>query len=207
MISPSSGSDWQLIAALKPELRQHVRVYPQEYRSQLWYILRDESSGNHLRISAAAYHLVARLDGSQTVASIWELLSENNQAELSQQQIILTLQQLLQADLIRSGAETETQAHMQRVDEKGSKTAKINPLAIRIPLADPDALVNTLVDKLKPLLGSRLFIVMFSIILSGLLLALLNLSELQSAIAENFFTPHALLIPCLIISQIQIIFS
>ena len=57
------GPNWPLIAKLRPQLRKHARIYPQVYRGERWYILRDESSGRHLRVSASAYEFIGRLDG------------------------------------------------------------------------------------------------------------------------------------------------
>ena len=34
--------NWHLLANLRPKLRKHVCTYPQKYRGERWYLLRDQ---------------------------------------------------------------------------------------------------------------------------------------------------------------------
>ena len=71
----SQVSNWQQVADLKPQLRKHVRTYPQDYRGERWYVLRDESNGRLLRFNSMAYDFIGRLDGDLSVQQIWDRMT------------------------------------------------------------------------------------------------------------------------------------
>ena len=66
----SPGADWSQIVDLRPELRSHVRVLPQDFRGQRWYLLQDLSSGRYLRVDQNAWAFIGRLDGEKRVGDI-----------------------------------------------------------------------------------------------------------------------------------------
>jgi putative peptide zinc metalloprotease protein len=73
--------NWEQIAGLRPQLRQHVQTYPQDYRGERWYVLRDQSSGRHLRFNAIAYDFIASLDGGRSVQEIWQKITQESQGQ------------------------------------------------------------------------------------------------------------------------------
>ena len=65
------SSHWYRLADVKLSLRSHVRVHQHRYRSTVWYILRDETTGKHHRFNEAAYNFIRCIDGQRTVNDIW----------------------------------------------------------------------------------------------------------------------------------------
>ena len=63
---------WYRVAGLKPSVRSHTRFYRHRYRGQLWYVLQDRSTGRSHRLTPAAYHLAASMNGERTTDEIWE---------------------------------------------------------------------------------------------------------------------------------------
>src|SRR5436853_639151 len=69
------SSMWYRVEPLKPRLTAAVQVERQVSRRTVWYVLFDPQTGRALRLNAAAYALAARLDGTRTVAEVWNALS------------------------------------------------------------------------------------------------------------------------------------
>ena len=111
--SPPNSPDWPLVKNLQPRLRAHVHTSPQEYRGEQWYVLRDESTGNHLRFNARAYEIIGRLDGHITVDEVWEQISVRSPGDaLSQDEVIQILSHLFAADILRSGIPVAAQTFL-----------------------------------------------------------------------------------------------
>ncbi|MCP4042204.1 MAG: hypothetical protein GY731_09655, partial [Gammaproteobacteria bacterium] len=103
MTALSQNPNWPLVAQLRPQLRQHVSIYPQVYRGERWYVLRDQSNGRHLRFSATAYEFIGRLDGDFSVDEIWnKALAMLGEDRLSQDEVIMLLTQLFAINVLRS---------------------------------------------------------------------------------------------------------
>ncbi|WP_148312711.1 DUF1152 domain-containing protein [Marinobacter similis] len=142
----SLNPHWPLLAKLRPKLRKHVTTHSQQYRGERWYLLRDQSSNRHMRFSAPAYEFIGRLDGELTVEEIYhkveQILGEDS---LTQDEIVLILTQLFAMDLLRSELPTEAKEFFNRFQNERRlrrQRAVVNPLSIRIPLLDPDAILN-----------------------------------------------------------------
>ncbi|AHI29970.1 hypothetical protein AU14_02865 [Marinobacter similis] len=99
-----------------------------------------------MRFSAPAYEFIGRLDGELTVEEIYhkveQILGEDS---LTQDEIVLILTQLFAMDLLRSELPTEAKEFFNRFQNERRlrrQRAVVNPLSIRIPLLDPDAILN-----------------------------------------------------------------
>ena len=167
---------WPHLAGLTPELRQHVRCYPQEYRGQRWYILHDESNGKHLRFNQQAYEFIGRLDGKRTVESIWEELSpldnDTDKEDMTQDDIVLLLSRLLTMNLLRSELPFDVEKSLEQyLQEKRMrrKSALKNPMAIRIPLLDPDRFLNRFIPWLRPLFSPVGMLLWFIVVVLAIL--------------------------------------
>ncbi|WP_261842181.1 hypothetical protein [Aliamphritea ceti] len=174
-----------MLAKLHPQLRQHISIYSHVYRGERWYVLRDMSSGRHLRFSAPAYDFVARLDGEQSIGDIWnETLAKQGSDALSQGEIIQILTQLFTIDMLSSemphGAENFLK-RFQNQHQHSRQRAVLNPLAIRVPLMDPDALLNTCMPWVRPLF-SRAGVIIW--LLVACVAGVLALSHHQALLAE-----------------------
>ena len=71
LFSPS----WYRVAKLKPRLRRHAQIHRHQYRGETWYVLQDHSSERYHRFSPAAYLILGLMDGTRTVADVWEAAS------------------------------------------------------------------------------------------------------------------------------------
>src|SRR6266404_6187041 len=95
------SSSWYRVAALKPRLREHVTVRMHRYRGQLWYVIGDGMRNRVHRVSPAAYVLVASMDGTRSLDSLWsEAAVTLGEQAPSQDQVIQLLGQLHTNDLV-----------------------------------------------------------------------------------------------------------
>ena len=207
MSEASQNPNWPLISKLQPQLRRHVCIYPQVYRGERWYILRDQSNGRHLRFSAPAYELIGRLNGDLTVEEARnraltvlgagtvsnEGLSDDILPDdiLSEDDIITILTQLFSIDVLRSGLPTDAETLFNRFQHQRRlrrQSALMNPLAIRIHLLDPDSFLNLLIPWVRPLFSKAGVGVWLLVVGFAMLLTLLNFPSLMAAVDKDIFS-------------------
>jgi putative peptide zinc metalloprotease protein len=153
MSAPLLSNSWYRVAALRPRLRSHARLHRHRYRGEVWYLLQDPGSGRVHRFTPAARTLIAAMDGSRTVADIWDLANRAlGERSPTQDQVIQLLGQLHAADLLQSDVTpdvAELFARGEREVKVRRRAAYGNPMALRIPLWDPDRFLQ----RVRPWLG------------------------------------------------------
>ncbi|MES2091264.1 MAG: hypothetical protein V4532_14980, partial [Pseudomonadota bacterium] len=138
---------WYRIAGLHPRLRPHVTVRMQTTRGQAWYMLHNHASGRFHRVNVHAYELVGRMDGRLTVDEIWKFLLDNLGDEApSQHEVIRILGQMTDAGLVQAEVTPDVRQMLALDEERGQreKRGRLNPLAFRLGLFNPSALLDTL---------------------------------------------------------------
>ena len=188
---------WQRVAQLRPRLRRHIQLRPQAYRGERWYVLHDESSGGFLRFNASAYEVIGRMDGDLTLQEIFDQIGRGRETDTpSQGEVIQILAQLQNAEALRSGfpaSALEVLEHSYKT-RKQRRRAALNPLAIRIPLFDPDRLLDRLTPLTRPLFSGWGLLLWLAVVLAGGLVALLHGRELGAAAHAIAFSPQQLLV-------------
>jgi len=147
------SNSWYRVAALKPRLRPHARLHRHRYRGELWYLLQDRASGRVHRFTPAARTLIGAMDGSRTVGELWELANRTlGERAPTQDEAIQLLGQLHAADLLQSDVPPDVAELFSRGERelKARRTrAWGNPMALRLPLWDPDAFL----ERVRPLIA------------------------------------------------------
>jgi putative peptide zinc metalloprotease protein len=146
MTAPLLSSLWYRVADLKPTLRSHARLHRHRYRGQVWYLLQDPASGRVNRFGAAARQVIALMDGTRTVSELWEIANRRlGEDAPTQDEMIQLLGQLHAADMLRSDVNPD----VAELFDRGEKEERArhrrsfgNPMAIRVPIWDPDAFLN-----------------------------------------------------------------
>ena len=205
----SQPSDWSLISKLRPQLHSHVRTFPQIYRGERWYVLRDESSGRHLRFNASAYEFIGRMNGLLTVQMIWDRIQASlEESALNQDDVIMILTQLYAIEALKSGLPTDAREFFERFQNDRrlrQQRAIMNPLAIRIPLLDPDNMLNRFIPRVRPLFSWGGAILWLFVVGFASLLALVNFPELLSALNQDILSPSNLLLMMLMFIIIKLV--
>jgi putative peptide zinc metalloprotease protein len=182
---------WYRIADIKPRLRSHARIHRQQFRGQLWYVLQDPASGRFHRFTPAAYLVMSLMDGSRRVREIWELAcSRLGDDALTQDEMIRLLAQLHQADVLHADVMPdieEMSARAEKIERRKLTMSLINPLALRLPLLDPDRFLEATLPLVRPLFSWFGAVVISLLISCGMVLAALHWRELTDNIFDRVF--------------------
>ncbi len=198
MSAPLLSNLWYRVADLKPMLRSHARVHRHRYRDQVWYLLQDPASGRVNRFGAPSRLVISLMDGTRTVAQIWEIANGRlGEDAPTQDEMIQLLGQLHAADLLRSDVNPD----VAELFDRGEKAEKAryrrsfaNPMAIRIPLWDPDAFLNRF-PKLIHLIWSRWGAMLWlAVVLPAMFLILPHWPELSHNFSDRLLAVDNLVV-------------
>ncbi|MGK0170786.1 MAG: putative peptide zinc metalloprotease protein [Gammaproteobacteria bacterium] len=206
---PFFDPSWYRVAELKPRLRSHVRLYRHHYRGDLWYVMQDNTTGRYHRFTQAANQVIGLMDGERTIDQIWrsaaDLLGDDAP---TQGETIRLLYQLHTSDALQSDIPPDMDELLRRYDETQRNKWKQNiksPLAIRIPLVDPERFLNATMWLVKPLFGPIgallwLLVVGFALVLAGV-----HWTALTENITERALAPQNLLVIWLVFPLVKIL--
>lgn len=189
---------WPAIKDLSPRLKAHVRTFPQDYRQERWYVLLDEVSGKHLRFNKRAYAIIGRLDGNKTLEQIWQqaALAMGDDA-ISQDEVIQIITPLFSANLLHGGIPLAAQEFFNQFQSHRNQRRKqvlSNPLALRLPLIDPDKFLNNTMQWVRPLFSVHAGIIYTVVITLALIFTILDFKQLVSEVNSDVLHPSNLVL-------------
>lgn len=183
MNEPLVSGSWHRVAGLRPLLVPGLRVVRQPVRDQVWHVLVEPASGRQIRLNPAAYALVARFDGAATVEQVWQrrLLQDRADAP-TQDEVLRLLAQLFRGGMVRFDAAPHLSLMFARRGEEGRQRRRgmMNPLMLRMPLADPARLLERLAPLAQWLFRPAALVVWLAAVLLTLLAAGAHFDELQA---------------------------
>ena len=193
-LSPS----WYRVATLRPRLRSHARVHRHEYRGRRWYVLQDRMSRRSHRLNPPAHYLVGLMDGRRTLQELWDAAAQRfgDQAP-TQDEVIQLLGQLHAADLVQSEGAPDVDELLRRARRTRNRTlmAKLlAPLAIKVPLFDPDRLLERWLPWFRPLFGPAGALLWLALVGWGAFSAAQHWNELTQDIGNRVLAPENLLV-------------
>ena len=119
----------------------------------MWYLLQDSSSSRVHRFTPAARLIISLMDGRHSVEELWQLANKHlGEDAPTQDEIIQLLGQLHAADLLETDVTPdvgELAARGEREERARYLRSYANPMAIRIPLWDPDGFLNRFAGLLR----------------------------------------------------------
>ena len=209
MSSSFFSPSWYRVANLKPRLRSHAQIHRQRFRGQTWYILQDHQTGNFHRISPAAHFIINMLNGQRTVHQVWETAGKQFADEQPSQDETIQLQtQLHHTDLLRGELPPDLDELARRSDKQKKRKllSRIrNPLALRIPLIDPERFLQATASLVTPVFSPAGFMLWLALVIWGLILAATHWSLLTHNIADRMLAGENILLIFLIYPLIKII--
>lgn len=189
ILDQQAPSLWEHIAELKPRLRKDVRIRVQYYRGERWYILHDESSGHFNRFNASAFKVIGRLNGDFSIEEILHLANTSQEQDqaLKPEDIMQILAQLHSAEVLRDGLPHSTQEIINRYTKTQNFRRKnfSNPLSLRIPLFDPDQLLNHLAPLSRIIFSRAGLWIWVGIMILAISLAIANFQSITAAIGAK----------------------
>lgn len=183
------SSSWYRVANLQPRLKNQVAIHRHQFRGDIWYVLQDVASGRYHRFSPAAYTLIALMDGRRTMRAIWAEAAKRLGRELpTQDEVIQLLGQLHQADALDSGVPPDVFELSERA-KKHRRRAILqrvqNPMAIRIPLVDPDRFLGATFFLVRPFFSAFGLILWVAIMLWAAVTAAAHWGELTDNLVDR----------------------
>jgi putative peptide zinc metalloprotease protein len=206
---PLLSTLWYRVADLKPRLRSHAKLHRHQYRGAIWHLLQDPASGRVSRFSPEARSIIAMMDGQHTVAEIWQIANRRlGENAPTQDEIIELLGQLHASDLLQSdvtpdAAELFTRGAQSR--RARYKRSFGNPMAVRIPLWDPDAFLNRF-PGLIGLIWSRWGAALWcAVVLPAVILILPHWPELTNNFSDRVLALDNLLVLYLVFPLLKLV--
>lgn len=196
MIGPLYSSFWYRVAKLRPALRQHVESHRHVYRGEVWYLIQDPASGRMHRFAGAAQRIIGLMNGSRSVQEIWDAIEAADPDNLpTQDEVIGLLGQLHAADLLSVRISPDTQELFRRAQARQRKRRRsrfVNPLAIRIPLIDPDRFLARTLPAVRWVLSPFGVVLWLLVVGAAVVLVAMHWSELTDNIIDRVTTPRNL---------------
>lgn len=207
MTAPLLSNSWYRVAALRPRLRTHARLHRHRYRGELWYVLQDKASGRSLRFTPGARLVIAAMDGKRSVEQLWELANRHlGEDAPSQDEMIQLLGQLHSADLLQSDVTPDVAELFER-GERNTKALRrrsyANPMAVRIPLLDPDAFLDRYEALNRFLWGPWGALLWLAVVLPALILLPSHWPELSHSFSDRVLATENLLLLGLVFPVIK----
>ena len=197
-LSPS----WYRVAQLRPRLRSHARVHRHEYRGKRWYVLQDRISRRSHRLNPPAHYLVGLMDGRRTLQELWDAAGQRFGDDApTQDEVIQLLGQLHAADLVQSEGAPDVDELLRRARRTRTRTlmAKLlAPLAIKVPLFDPDRMLERWLPWFQPLFGPLGALLWLAVVGWGAFSAAQHWNELTQDIGNRVLAPDNLLVLALV---------
>lgn len=155
--SRTFSDSWHRVAKVRVELRSSVRAHRQTFRGDTWVMLRDTLSSDWFRVSGEAWAFVSRLSLERTIEEAWMLtLEADPDTALTQEEVVQLLGQLNLSNLLnfdRSSAGASLFERYRKRRRQETKALLMGFLAIKIPLIDPDRMLQAVMPLIRFLFG------------------------------------------------------
>ena len=205
LYSPS----WYRVAELRPRLRSHVRVHRHHYRGELWYVLEDRVSRRMHRLNPAAYYVVGLMDGVRTLQEIWDSATRRFGDDVpTQQETIQLLGQLHAAETLQSDVAPDV-AELLRRSRRGKPSLWMqnlrSPLALRLPLFDPDRFLERWLPWYRALFGWGGALLWLAVVGLAIAASAAHWKELTENFSDRVLAPQNLLLMWLIFPLVKLL--
>jgi putative peptide zinc metalloprotease protein len=189
-IRPTFSESWYRIADLRVKLRAAAQITRQFYRGERWYVVRDPAGNQYHRLSDSAYHFVALLDGTRTVAEAWEQVGgQYADAAPTQPEVIQLLSQLWAANLVESNVTPDAAVLLTRQKQRIRREWQQRAMSVlfpRFPIWDPDTFLKRWMPIMGRLLSKGGAILWLVVVIAALALIAPHGSQLWAYGSDSF---------------------
>lgn len=148
--------------ASQPKIREDLKYKFDSFRGDTYCIIEDPIACQFFRTGVAEYHFIKNLDGKNTVGEALAKMAENSGIQaLSHEEAFQILNFLLESQLIK----TQQSVDPKELNEAAEKTrfgklqSEMNPLFMKIPLTNPDEMLNHMKFLTSFFMGKFFFII------------------------------------------------
>ena len=184
-----TSASWYRVSKFRPRLRSHAQIYRHLYRGARWYVSQDRASGRFHRFTPETYRLITMMDGNRTLDEVWELaVAQLDIDAVTQDELVRLVGQLYTADVLSGDVPPD----ITELSERGRRTARqklvrsvLNPLALRVPLIDPNGFLSLTMPLVRPLYSIFGLLIFLAVVGHGLVLAALNWGPLNENVVDR----------------------
>lgn len=198
MASSVFSSSWYRVANLKPRLRSHARIHRQQFRGQVWFVLQDPASGQFHRFSPSAHLVISLMNGKRTLQEVWDTACDQLDDDiLTQDDTIRLVAQLHQSDVLQADLPPDVAEMSERARKQKRKKfwfGFLNPMAVRIPVLDPEQFLKATFPVMRPLFSWFGLAIVLGVILAGVIQASVHWSELTENIVDRVIAAESLIL-------------
>ena len=192
------SSSWYRVAGIRPRLRNHAQIHRHVYRGGVWFVLQNHSTGKFHRFTPVANQIIGLMNGQRTLQEIWDIAVHRLGDEVpTQDEVVKLLADLHRADVLLSDAPPdlhELQKRHRTHQRIRWKQYIGNPLSLRIPLFDPDRMLDRLLPYVRPLYGWGGALLWLLVLGAGLVLGAMHWQVLSEGAIDNIFSVENLLL-------------
>lgn len=203
------SDQWHLVSGLKPKLRQNAVLHRHLYRNEVWYLLRDETTGQFHRFSEHTYQIIGLLDGRFTLNQIWEVACEKLGDDMpTQDEMIELLQKLYQANALSSDIAVDIERFIKRQETQGNQKALkkwATPFGIKFPLFQPQKTLDQYDFVGKLFFNNKFLVLMLIFWMIGIDLTVTHWQALTNNLTDRLLAPDGLLLMAVIYPIIKIV--
>ena len=185
---------------MRPRLRAHARTHRQVFRGADWYVLQNDQTGQFHRITEAANHMLGLMNGRRTVEDIWQKtitwMGKDTEPP-TQDDVIRLLSQLHSADLLAGDIPPDLGELAYRAGDRAHKAlmARLrNPLALRLPLIDPDRFLSATLPLARPFFTPFGAVLWLAVVCAGAGIAVLNWADLTENLMDRVLLAENLIL-------------
>ena len=185
------ASHWEWVALLTPSRLDCVDYVDRLVRGESWMFVHNNVTGKHVRVNALARRVVMSLNGSTSIELLLEASAPNcdSREREALANCLITLVQYGLMSLDQSAAQQRLQRRIHELTPRDAKSWQ-NPLAIRVPLINPDNALEPLMRVLEFCPGKRLLQLALCLMGFAILCAIFNKAALGQQILLLTRTPQ-----------------
>jgi putative peptide zinc metalloprotease protein len=169
--------------------------------------MEDNASGRAHRFTPEVYRFVGLMDGKKTVDEIWNHVVQNSGDDApTQGEVIRLLSQLNAADLLQTDIAPNAIEMMDRFTKHSAARRRGyigNPLAIKLPLWDPDRFLEKTLPAVSPAFTRLGALIWILTIFPALVLVGMHWSELTENISDRIFAIESLMLTALVFPMLK----
>ncbi len=183
-------------------LAGHMRLFPQTYRGERWYVLADEARGRFMRFDSRAYAAIGRFNGRIALIDVLDLVQRSDPA-FSDQELASVVLQLANFNALRDALPDDVRA---LTDNGGSALRKnlINPLALRFRLLDPDQFLDVAMPWVQPLFSRPAALFWLFSLLVAAFMGVTQFNTLSTAINASLLAPSNLVLGLIVFAVMKV---
>jgi putative peptide zinc metalloprotease protein len=200
---------WYRVAELRPRLRGHVRIHRHNYRGETWYVLEDRISGRMHRFNPIAHYVIGLMDGRRSVQELWDNAAARFGDDApTQQEMIGLLGQLHAGDVLQSEVAPDVAELLRRTRltrRRDWMQRYLSPLALRIPLFDPDRLLERWLPWYRWLFSPWGALLWLAVVIPATVGAVVSWRELSGDMSDRLLAPDNLVMMALVFPVIKLL--